>query len=310
MALPYRSFVSSSPFCFLVGPEKKTFYVHAGLVAQSSSSLGVLVNGPMIEASQKYAILEDVDEETMTTFIEYLYTKDYTVPDPQIILEITDTECVTEKSVIETRNKFTDFDGHIEAETDNVVEPEVSWGFDITPTPKIKKKSAKKKNAWHEDSPAMQSPEPDRYGCKKDRAWAAFEEKARVQHRDAWEPYQNTESVEDYTEVFLCHARLYVFSDRHGIEPLRELSLQKLRLTLSRFHLFDERVSDIVGLVRYTYAHTMEHDQGIDKLRSLVMDYVVCKLESIFKDESFKEMLGQSGALAKDLILQLMQRLD
>ena len=130
-----------------------------------------------------------------------------------------------------------------------------------------------------------------------------------MRHHEPWEPRQNKESCEDYTQVFLCHARLYVFSDRYGIEPLLELTQQKLRLTLSTFNLFDERVSDIIELVRYTYEHTMEHEEGIDKLRSLVMDYVTCQMEAIVKDKDFITMLQEPGALAKDLVLKSLRRL-
>ena len=124
-----------------------------------------------------------------------------------------------------------------------------------------------------------------------------IQEKAYVRHHEPWKPRQNKESCEDYTQVFLCHACLYVISDRYCIEPLQELALQKLRLTLSTFILFNERVSDIVELVQYTYAHTMEHEEGIDKLRSLVMDYVVCQMEAIVEDKNFITLLQESWCI-------------
>src|ERR1700733_507674 len=79
------SFISSHPFRFLIGPDKKTFYIHTELVAQHSSTLGALVSGPMAEAKENCAILEDVDEGTFVRFAEYMYTNDYSVPDPEIV---------------------------------------------------------------------------------------------------------------------------------------------------------------------------------------------------------------------------------
>ena len=286
------SFISSHPFRFLIGPDKKTFYVHTELVVQHSSALGALVSGQMAEAKEGCATLEDVDEDTLVRFAEYMYTNDYSVPDPVIV---------------QTASSST-----FENDQD---------GIDNWPLGKKsnkKKKKVAKSDSWHREAtsePAIEISEeapleyPQRE-CKKDQLWSEFTEKAHVKHHKPWEPRQNKISCEDYTQVFLCHAHLYVFSDRYCIEPLQELALQKLRLTLSRFILFNERVSDIVELVQYTYAHTMEHEEGIDKLRSLVMDYVICQMEAIVEDKNFISLLQEPGALAKDLVQKSLRRLD
>jgi hypothetical protein len=272
------SFVGSHPFRFLIGPEKKAFYVHTELVTQHSSALGAMVSGQMAEAKESCATLEDVDEGTFVRFAEYMYTNDYSVPDP-VTVQMASTE-----------------------------EYEGSFG-------KKNKNKATKGNPWHTEEvpeePTEEPPSEDpQHECKKDQLWSEFTEKAHVRHREPWEPRQNKESCEDYTQVFLCHASLYVFSDRYCIEPLQELARQKLRLTLSRFTLFDERVSDIVELVQYTYANTMEHEEGIDKLRNLVTDYVICQIEAIAKNKNFITLLQEPGALAKDLVLKSLRRWD
>jgi hypothetical protein len=277
------SFIGSHPFRFLIGPDKKTFYVHTGLVAQHSSALGALVSGPMAEAKESCAILEDVDEGTFVRFVEYMYTNDYSVPDPVIVQ-------TASNSTFENGQDGTEETAVPDEPLASPIE-EYDWSF----SKKDKKKNkGSKGNPWH----------------RKDQLWSEFTEKAYVRHREPWEPRQNKESSEDYTQVFLCHARIYVFSDRYCIEPLQELARQKLRLTLSTFILFSERVSDIVELVQYTYAHTMEHEEGIDKLRSLVMDYVICQMEAIVKDKNFITLLQEPGALAKDLVLKSLRRLD
>lgn len=46
----------------------------------------------------------------------------------------------------------------------------------------------------------------------------------------------------------------------------------------------------------------MDHDRGIDKVRSLVMDYVVCHVEIIVEHAMFRETLQERGALAKSRI--------
>lgn len=314
-SLRCNSFASSFPFRFIVGPQKKTFYAHANLVAQSSDSMNALVNGPMKDASQKCATLEDFDGDTIVRFIEFLYTKDYTVADPDII-QIPSDMYETGES---TREKESD---QSEVVAESVTEPDI-----VFPSKKRERKKKKNKrlenDPWQEDVlevPAEPCPPPAEVfdfdeaeqplKSKKHLAWMAFRKKAYVRDQKTWVPPPDPESLEDYTQVFLCHARLYVFSNKYGIEPLAKLSLQKLRLTLSRFILYETRIPDLVELVRYTYSHTMELDQGIDKLRGLVMDYVICNLEHFAEDRNFQEILQEAGALAKDLVLKMIQRLD
>jgi hypothetical protein len=288
------SFVGSQPFRFLIGPDKKTFYVHTELVAQQSSALAALISGRMAEAKESCALLEDVDESTFVRFVEYMYTNDYLVPDP-VIAQMT--------------SKGTSEDGQdrIEPEPEPESTKQGSWSS-------IKKDNKKRKKSLMGDIWSMEAlpeePREEYRQCKKDQLWSEFTEAACVRHHEPWEPRQNKESCEDYTQVFLCHARLYIFSDRYGIEPLQELVPQKLRLILSTFILFDERVPDIVELVRFTYEHTMEHEEGIDKLRNLVMDYVTCQVEAIVNDRDFITLLQEPGALAKDLVLKSLRRLD
>ena len=117
-------------------------------------------------------------------------------------------------------------------------------------------------------------------------------------------------SCEDYTEVFLCHARLYVFADVYHVEALKALALYKLRRTLAKFYLYPERVPDVVLLLQYAYSHTMDHEESIDELRDLVTDYAVCVIEVIAQDPDLQALLSDRGALAKDLVTKLLNRLD
>jgi hypothetical protein len=54
----------------------------------------------------------------------------------------------------------------------------------------------------------------------------------------------------------------------------------------------------------------MEQEQGIERLRSLIMDYVICHVEAIVKEKKRNAMLQELGALAKDLFLKSLRRLD
>lgn len=74
------SFMSSKPFEFLVGPEKKVYTIHSGLVARLSPVLDRLVNGDMEEAKKGSVEWKHVDEQTFIRFSQYAYMKTYEYP--------------------------------------------------------------------------------------------------------------------------------------------------------------------------------------------------------------------------------------
>jgi len=90
---------------------------------------------------------------------------------------------------------------------------------------------------------------------------------------------------------------------------LRDLCLQKLRLTLSRFTLHQNRLADIVQLASYTYAHTTAYGQGRDKLRNLIIEYMACLVENFLRREDLRELLRKESDFAVDLMEKMGERL-
>ncbi|KAG6268436.1 hypothetical protein E4U22_004546 [Claviceps purpurea] len=78
--ISYASFMSSKPFEFLVGPEKKVYTIHSGLAARLSPVLDRLVNGDMEEAKKGFVEWKHVDEQTFIRFRQYAYMKTYEYP--------------------------------------------------------------------------------------------------------------------------------------------------------------------------------------------------------------------------------------
>ncbi|KAK7425867.1 hypothetical protein QQZ08_007581 [Neonectria magnoliae] len=81
-AMPYESILSSDFFKFLVGPEKKQFFMHSSAVACQPQALEKLVNGDMREAHERCAIWYDVDPDTFIRFSQHVYTGDYQAAQP------------------------------------------------------------------------------------------------------------------------------------------------------------------------------------------------------------------------------------
>ena len=139
----------------------------------------------------------------------------------------------------------------------------------------------------------------------KEMAWLEFQH-LNLPKLDLWSKESKAqEPCEDYTEVFQCHARLYVFAEKYDIEPLKRLTKQKMHGTLVQFNLYKERVGDIVELLRYIYANTPDRDHATDELRELVMKYVVCKYDKVAASEEFLELMEEGGACVRDCLKML-----
>lgn len=117
-------------------------------------------------------------------------------------------------------------------------------------------------------------------------------------------------SCEDHTEVFLTHARLYVFADRYDIANLRQHCLFKLHEALIVFSLLHERVQDVVPLVEYVYDSTPDRIHSADEMRELVIDYVAQNMAKSAKQASFQNLWSKEGSMSTDLAQHLVAKLD
>ena len=92
--------IRSKTFTFFIGPERKSYTLHSKLIAHHSISLGVLIDGPMSEAKQGSAVLEDVDEDTFARFCQFLYTGYYSAAaDHSVTKVLMNTEAVGTEEV-------------------------------------------------------------------------------------------------------------------------------------------------------------------------------------------------------------------
>ena len=115
-------------------------------------------------------------------------------------------------------------------------------------------------------------------------------------------PRSNVYYDEDHTEVLLFHARLYVFAENCGIQPLKKLSRQRLRRTLANYTLFPERVGDITTLVRYVYANTAETIDEIEEIQTMLVHYVGIEMETLMKYGEIKDLRLEDGEVLSDFL--------
>ncbi|KXX80954.1 Rho-related BTB domain-containing protein 3 [Madurella mycetomatis] len=133
--------------------------------------------------------------------------------------------------------------------------------------------------------------------------WKTF--KSTVNKRQSiFHPRPNTDAKQDYTDVFISHARLYIFADCYQISDLMCLTLSKLGQTLVLFKLYTRRVKDVVKLLEYCFGNPAP-----DELRSMLAVYTACKIEKMSKNESFKQLLMAENELSARLVEELIHRL-
>ena len=124
-------------------------------------------------------------------------------------------------------------------------------------------------------------------------------------------PRKNRTSSEDYTEVFLSHARLYVFAELYDIQALRHLALVELHTTLATFELYKNRTGDIITLLRYVYANTAEAKNGVEDMRAMLTHYVGFEMDVLMEDEGFRDLLIEDGgALLGDFMKMVKERIS
>ena len=257
-------------------------HVHAALISDCSEPLDRMINGQMSEAQQGFALLEDVDEGTFVRFIRWAYSKDY--PAAEYILAEAGDETSAQASKSETSK-----------ETVVVVEdPDDAWGSFATKKDKKKKKHSSSSKGGLRES----------FISQYDASWGTFSTFLLPA------PRGNKSPLEDYTEVFLGHARIYVFAEKYDIQSLKKLALDKLQHTLSIFTLYPERVGDITALLKYIYANTAETVDGTDDIRTMLAHYIGTEMEVLIKDGEIKDLMLEDGEMLGDFLKMFALRVS
>ena len=236
-----------------------------------------MINGHLSEAQQGFAILEDVDEGTFVRFIRWAYSKDYPAPEHALVESCNETT--------ETSKDACAFD------------EDFGWGTWST------KKDQKKKNTGQSSS--LKGSLRESFIMQYDLLSSSHTFDPSIPA-----PRGNVAPEEDYTEVFLGHARMYVFAEKYDIQPLKTLALLKLHRTLSIFTLFPERIGDIMTLLKYVYANTAETVDGNEDIRPMLAHYIGTEMETLSKDGEIKDIMLDNGEMLGDFLKMFASRVS
>ena len=189
-----------------------------------------MINGDTLEKKQGYATLHDVDHGTFLRFVQWLYHGHYRAMEPHDERPKTPVSSLTSPPPGQLGD-----------------EPDIGIPVRFIP-PLDKLKPAEP--PWEPFSPIYYS---DKKGKKK-KTMAMFNTSPNPKEtfiqrlytmrnvsKHDHQPRPNKTANENYTEVFLCHARLYVFADKYDIQPLKVLTFEELHAVLAVFTLYQER---------------------------------------------------------------------
>ena len=254
----------SKPCEFIVGNE--TVYVHAELITQCSKPLDKMINGPMTEAQQGKVTLENVDLGTFLRFVQWLYHGFYDVGGPLQLRQPND---------VRSLNDSTSSNG--------------SPMLDPSPMSRNNDSAAVVRSFYVYDST-----------LKKNIIERQFT--VRKTSKDNPQPRPNNHHEEDYSEVFLGHARLYVFADKYDIEKLKILAMEELYVSLAVSTMYQQNTSDIVALLRYIYSNTAVPKDGTEDLRSLMTEYIETEIDSLIQDKDLEVLMSEDASMLADIM--------
>ncbi|KAL8794442.1 MAG: hypothetical protein Q9195_003029 [Heterodermia aff. obscurata] len=296
----------SAPFKFLIGDT--AIYVHVDLITQCSKPLEKMIHGSMVEAKQGFATLEDVDLNTFLRFVQWLYHGYYDPASPQNLAASAKNQAPDEIVQQGQTNLDQGLDDFVDTTNDHSLEEAapavfgtvqpVVWGFSGSSQSRIIKKN-KKPYSEHSNS----------WGPSLKESFIRRDYKIRNIKNSPPQPRPNSTRQEDYSEVFLGHARLYVFADKYDIQTLKQLAIEELHATLAVYTLYKEGTGDIVALLRYVYANTAEYKSGVEDLRTLLTQYMEVEMNTLIKDNKLQElMLEDGGPLLADVMKVMKKR--
>ena len=250
-----------------------------------------MINGDLSEAKQGFALLEDVDEATFVRFIRWTYSKDYPAAEHAIVEDEEHLNPTTEDSLAGGANASTS--SETKPEPDPADDDWGVWGS-------VRKKDKKKKKENTAPPPGTLK---ESFITKSDGVWV-FDDTLVASGRS------NKSPKEDYTDVFLGHARLYVFAEKYDIQPLKELALHRLQHTLAIYTLYPERVSDVIALLKYVYANTAEAAEGVEDIRTMLAHYVGTEMGVLVRDGEIRDLMLDDPEMLNDFLKMFALRVS
>lgn len=278
--------------------------------------------GEWQEAKTKCVVWGSIDQATLTRFCQFAYTGDYDTPVPQAqrYEDTSKEEPVPTARIGNEDHAGLPFgNGSAERDADLLShEPADEPLPNIEVAPIIEDAPPIEGDPWSWTSSKTDRKKKKLKKRTKPEANVVYPSFSTLQYMDdrslrerqkRREIIPNSEPAQNYTSVFLGHARLYVFAHEKGIESLKVLTLQKLQKTLAAFWISPIRVQDLVELAEYTYTNTQQYENRRDELRNLIVLYFVAEEDQLSQTEDFLSLMEHGGAFVRDFWVEFRKEL-
>ncbi|KAG6024090.1 hypothetical protein E4U40_003585 [Claviceps sp. LM458 group G5] len=253
---------ASQPCVFVVGEDKREFLLHSDLVKRESEALGEIIATSFAEGRKGYVVLRDDGVETFSAFAQFIYTGYY-----HLSFDMSAPDSAKESH-------------------DKGVHGNNAARFRRPHNGLWRRFIQRNHHEDHEDLTDSYLLAP--YGA------------SRSEINDLDVPYLNVDHMDkDYSELFISHARIFVFAQYYDVEALMDLSTQRLHEALCGFSLSIERIHDILALIRYCY-----EQPGLKRLKKMVAMYSAAVVNSQIQEvvvEDFEDLLKERGDFAADM---------
>lgn len=304
------------------------------------------MKGDWAESQAGCTTWEDVSKETFERFAQFAYTGDYSIPKTEKRKRTAEKkkEAVTNISTLyafngirrgdRAENIVEQYHGLMEPTYEDVPpvpelipgdEPETEMSYDAWRSLALKNNKKKKGKtkvvcefALDYPSESVLFTKRDKYPGHRSPVYSAdFHSLSfpllapRNHYEKTCDPVEEFDRDQDYSNVFLSHASLYVLGDFRLIDSLKALALFKLHKTLCSFQLDEEHARDIVDLARYAYSEEGggdASDKEFGGLRGLVCHYMATNAVVLSRSEEFMEFLDNGGQFVKDFFKFEVQR--
>ncbi|KAJ4328624.1 hypothetical protein N0V84_000983 [Fusarium piperis] len=98
-------------------------------------------------------------------------------------------------------------------------------------------------------------------------------------------------------DVFLCHARVFIFADRYRVTSLRDLAIRKLWIAMVNMTFTGNAIPDITELAKYVYKSTTRESPAGKEIRNLVRRYIIMRLKRMSSNSEFRDFACNSELL-------------
>lgn len=245
---------------------------------------------------QQKIIWEDWDEDTVSRFLQYMYTGEYEFPYPSLLANVEENRNSKDSPEPSPKSKlaFLKRSSLINALFAAPIPPEDGWSEPRVPLDLGK-------------GPLVPITSRD---------YSAPRLAVRLTHAQEftlWPGHQLWSSKElDYEATLLAHAKIYSIADCFMLDELKSMAVESLREALTFIGCPNSEsgvISDVITLIEYVYAHTNRLVSEEEPLRKLVTTFAASNYTNM-DGQDFQTLMSRGGDFVLDLVPKLMHRLS